>query len=80
MEPNWQKEFDEKFGCGEADAGCDGCDSNFRLREKHKEFIRSLLLEQKKKAIEAIKELGHQQEDGTIWCDMDEALKRLELL
>lgn len=32
------------------------------------------------RAVEVIKESGHQQQDDTIWCDMDEIITKLQAL
>ena len=52
--PEWEKEFDERFGTVEFSddetrlsegrgAGCDDCETNQKLRQEHKDFVRSLL-------------------------------------
>lgn len=41
-------------------------------------YIRSLLASQVAELRERVQELGHQQEDDTIWCDMDAVLTLLD--
>lgn len=49
------------------------------LTDEIKAFIRSLLLAQKDELAEIVKEHGHQQDDDTIWCNMDEVLAALDV-
>ncbi len=45
-----------------------------RITEPISDAIDKALTAQLDRLEEGIKELGHQQEDNTIWCDMDKTL------
>lgn len=60
-------EFDEKF------PALMPRDSRIEL----KSFIQTLRTDDLQAVRELIKEHGHQQEDDTIWCNMDDLLKAL---
>ena len=51
----------------------------FIRRDLLKSFISKLLQDQKEGIRKRIKELGHQQEDDTIWLNMDDLLTSDEL-
>lgn len=86
--PNWEIEFDKKFVFVDHDGtkivGLYSEESKvieYWQDYKIKNFIKALVASAKREVIEEveekIKELGHQQDDDTIWCNMDEILKVL---
>lgn len=58
----WTEKFEKEFNGG-----------NIHLH-KVADFFYSLHLQEIEKIRERVKELGHQQEDDTIWCNMDDVL------
>lgn len=75
---NWEEEF-EKYYAWTHGIG----DGPVRLKAIT-DFIHSLLASQRESLLEEaskkVKDTGHQQEDGTIWCNMDEVLMILSRL
>lgn len=80
--PEWIKEFDDRFeqkhrvSMPIPEGGVYEYDT-----KRIKNFIASLLLSEKKRWVEKMKglkpkieALGHQQDDDTIWCKMDDVL------
>ena len=77
MVKDWREEFDKRFPkqdiLDSPIAGSLAKNLNAQ-KELIKSFIASLLQAEREEIEEIIKENGHQQEDGTVWCDMDKIL------
>jgi len=68
------REFDEKISNV---MGIRTIDS-LRIKDFLTESIQQAVEEERVRIIEIIKEKGQQQDDGTIWVDMDDLLKSIK--
>jgi len=84
----WEKEFDawSETALTNFTSDGDGEEYNNYLSEAScykelKRHIENLLTqvrqEERERVVEIIEECGHQQDDDTIWCNMDELIKRI---
>lgn len=80
--------FDEEFPHPDVRGIFEGGDPYQMRRNAIKSFVQSEISravgERRKinilEAIEIVEECGHQQDDDSIWCDMDEVIKKLKAL